>query len=150
MRVEGQIRISSSKESVWDAVSDIEDAARIFKDIKSIELIDKPQSGLMGTKWKETRVFMGKEATETMWIIEVTDQKSYVSEAKNSGCIYHSSISLEEKGDDVIVTKTFESTPETFFAKLMSPLMFMMRGTLQKCLVKDLEDLKKFLQAEAI
>ena len=146
MRIQVQISICSSKELIWTIVSDIENSSKVFKDIKYIEIIEKPQSGLQGTKWKEVREFMGKEATETMWITEVIENRSYISEAKNSGCLYHSSIILEESGCKVNVTKSFQSTPQTFLARLMAPVMWMMKGTLKKCLMRDLEDLKRFAE----
>lgn len=149
MKVEGQITIDSSIEQIWVVVSDIENAARVFKDIKEIEILEKPQSGLFGTKWKETREFMGKDATETMWITDVVEKKSFVSEAKNSGCVYHSSIFLTESDGRTKVTKTFESTPETFVAKLMTPMMLLMRGTLKKCLLIDLKDLKAYVENQS-
>lgn len=148
MKVHGQIIIKNSKENIWRAVTDIQSAAQVFKDIKSIEILEKPEQGFLGTRWKETREFMGKEATETMWITEVSDLQSYTSKAENSGCIYHSTIILEESGDGVTVTKTFESTPVTWFAKLMAPLMILMGGTLKKCLMKDLDDLKSYIEGQ--
>ncbi len=89
---------------------------------------------------------MGKEATETMWITEATENDSYMSEARNSGCLYHSSVLLEETEGAVLVSKTFRSTPETLLAKLMAPVMLLMKGTLKKCLIRDLEDLKSYLE----
>ena len=142
MFVQGQIKISTSKEQIWKIVTDMENAAKIFKDVKSIEILEKPQSGLRGLKWKETRELMGKASTETMWIVDDAENKFYTAEAKNSGCLYHSSIILEEIEGGVVVKKTFRSTPQTIFAKLMTPLMYMMKGTLRKCLLRDLEDLK--------
>ena len=146
MKVHGQIVIKNSKENIWRAVTDIQSAAQVFKDIKSIEILEKPEQGFLGTRWKETREFMGKEATETMWITEVSDLQSYTSKAENSGCIYHSTIILEESENGVAVTKTFESTPVTWLAQLMAPLMVLMGGTLKKCLLKDLDDLKTHIE----
>ena len=146
MEVHGQIKISSPKERIWGVISDIENAANVFKDIKSIEILEKPKSEILGTKWKEVRVFVGKEATETMWICEVKEYKSFTSEAKNSGCLYHSTITLETQNDGVVVTKSFKSTPLTLFAKMMTPVMYLMKGTLKKCLDRDLYDLKCYLE----
>ena len=146
MYIEAQTTIKRPKEQIWQVVSDLENATKVFKDIKSIEVLHNPGTDIKGFKWKEVREFMGKEAEETMWITEATENQTYTSEAINSGCIYHSGIKLEESGAGVIVTKFFQSTPQTFFAKLMTPLMLLMKGTLRKCIVKDLEDLKQYIE----
>ena len=140
------IIISATKDEIWAAISDIKNASKIFKDIKKITIITQPGKGILGTKWEETREFMGKESSEIMWISEVQEMISYVAEAKNSGCLYHSSMILHDCDEGVIVTKTFHSTPETFLAKIMLPLMLLMHKTLKKCLQKDLEDLKSYIE----
>ena len=148
MFVQAQVEVGASKEEVWEIISNMEIAASVFKDIKSLEIIEKPPSGLLGLKWKEVRDFMGKEAEETMWIVEASENQSYTAEAKNSGCLYHSSIILEDKDNGTIVKKTFRSTPQSFIAKLMMPLMQLMKGTLRKCIQRDLDDLKSYLNSQ--
>ena len=143
-------KVNVSKEQAWDVVSDIENASKVFKDIKSIEIMDKPQAGLIGLKWKEVREFMGKEAAETMWITDAEVNKFYMAEAKNSGCLYHSGIHLQECEGGVMVSKSFKSTPQTIFAKLMLPVMYLMKGALKKCISKDLNDLKYYLEEKSL
>ena len=146
MFVQSQIKISASKEKVWNVISNIENAADVFSDIKNIQIVDRPQNGLIGLRWKEIREFMGKDAEETMWITDAVINKFYTSEAKNSGCLYHSSLVLEECDEGVWVSKTFKSTPETFLAKILAPMMRLMQGTMRKCLARDLEDIKNYCE----
>lgn len=138
--------MNSSKEKVWEVVTDIERSKERMECIKKIEVLNKPAQGLVGFKWKETREMFGKEAVETMWITEAKENEFYVTEARNSGCLYHSTIRLEEEGKGVRVHMTFKSTPESLLAKLMSPLMLMMKGMVRNAFIKDLEDIKKYLE----
>lgn len=146
MNIQAETKINSTTEKVWEVVSDIKNAAKVFKDIKSIEILEKPHQNLLGLKWKETREFMGKEAEETMWIAEVKESASYTTEAINCGCLYHTSVHIKSTNGGVIVTKSFTATPQSFIAKMMSPFMRLMKRTLEKCLKKDLSDLKSFLE----
>ena len=142
MKTSAKIAIDSSKEKVWSIVSDIENAAKRIKCIKSLEMIERPEHGLIGTKWKETREMFGKEAIETMWIIDAKENEFFITEAKNSGCLYHSKVQIHERENGVELEMTFTATPESLLAKVMSPLMYLMKGTIKKAFLKDLEDIK--------
>ena len=147
MFVEAQATIIAPRETIWKAISDIQRATHVFKDIKSIEVLDQPAEGLVGLKWKEVREFMGKEAIETMWISEASPNHSYTAEAYNAGCVYHSGYRLENREDGTIsTTKSFRCTPQSLFARLMAPAMWLMKGTLRNCLERDLKDLKTFVE----
>ena len=49
-----------------------------------------------------------------------------------------------------MVSKSFKSTPQTIFAKLMLPVMYLMKGALKKCISKDLNDLKYYLEEKSL
>ena len=68
MIVEAQVTINGSKEAVWAAITDIENAAAIISGIKKIEILEKPASGLVGLRWRETRILFGDSATVEKWI----------------------------------------------------------------------------------
>ena len=73
MIVEVQVTIHGSKAAIWTAVSDIENAAKIISGIEKIEVLEKPQSGLVGLRWRETRILFGKPATAEKWITEAAE-----------------------------------------------------------------------------
>ena len=56
MLVEAQIAINGSKAAVWAAIIDIENASEIISGIEGIEVVAKPAAGLVGLKWRETRM----------------------------------------------------------------------------------------------
>lgn len=149
MRTSASIEINGSVEEVWAVVSDIEAAQERIECIKKIEILEKPDTGLVGLKWKETRSMFGKEAEETMWITEAKDKEFYLTEAQNSGCLYHSSVKLKPIANGVLLEMSFASTPQTFLAKLMSPLMAGMKSMIQKAFLKDLNDIKIAVESHA-
>ena len=63
MLVEAQITINASKAAIWAAITDIENASEIITGIEKIEIVEKPAAGLVGLRWRETRMLFGKPAT---------------------------------------------------------------------------------------
>jgi len=63
MLVEAQVTIHAPKPAVWAAITDIEHAAETISGIEKIEIVEKPANGLVGLRWRETRMLFGKPAT---------------------------------------------------------------------------------------
>ena len=136
--------IDASAEKVWSFISDIENCAGFISGIEKVEVIEKPDTGLLGFKWKETRTLFGKTAEETMWITDVQDGQSYQARAENHGAIYISKLSVQESDGQSILTMHFDGTPVSFGAKIMSALMgWMFKGATAKAMRQDLIDIKK-------
>lgn len=146
METSASLKINATKEQVWAVVTDIDSAKQRIECILDIEVLERPDSGIVGLKWRETREMFGKQATETMWITEAKDNEYYVTEAENSGCLYHSTIRIIELEDGVELAMSFKATPLSLFAKIMSPMMFMMKGMIKKAFEKDLRDIKNILE----
>ncbi|MGI9263993.1 MAG: SRPBCC family protein, partial [Gammaproteobacteria bacterium] len=68
MKVSTSIDIASPAENVWAVITDIENCVGRISSILDIEVLEKPETGFVGFKWKETRKMFGKEATEVMWV----------------------------------------------------------------------------------
>ena len=63
MIVEAKITINGSRAATWAAITNIANASEIISGIKSIEVLEKPANGLVGMRWRETRILFGKPAT---------------------------------------------------------------------------------------
>ena len=146
MSISASTVIHTSQDNIWKIVTDIENAEKNISAISKINILEKPESGLVGLKWEETRIMFGKEATETMWITEAKDNEWYETMAHNCGCIYKSRVQLESLSEGVKLTMTFQSTPQTFMAKLMSPLGILFSGMIRKAFEQDLRELKEKLE----
>lgn len=147
MKVSTSIEISGSREEVWNVIADIENAVGRISSIIDIEVLEKPEFGLVGFKWKETRKMFGKEATEVMWVTESVENDYYLTRAESHGSIYISRLSVAESGGITTLTMSFSGEAQTMIAKILSTLMgFMIKGSMEKELQKDLADIKQFVE----
>ncbi|MBO3697034.1 SRPBCC family protein [Roseivirga sp. E12] len=150
MEFKTDIQINASKEKVWSVISDIENAKDNISAIESIEVLEPPTDGLLGLKWKETRTMFGKQATEIMWITEASENEYYQTRAESHGAIYISRLWIEENGSSSTLNMSFNGTPVTFGAKVMSAVMgWMFKSATVKALNKDLEDIKRVAEGKS-
>ncbi len=68
MKLKVEITINGTKEQIWKVITDIEGSVETISAIEKIEILEQPESGVLGLKWEETRTMFGKSATEVMWI----------------------------------------------------------------------------------
>jgi carbon monoxide dehydrogenase subunit G len=143
MKIELDIAINGTKEEIWNVISDIENSVNTIEGIENIEILEKPNSGLVGLKWIETRKLFGKTATETMWITESVENSHYHTRAESHGAIYTTRLSISEHDRGSLLTMEFSSKTLNFGAKLMSVIFgSMFKNATKKVVVKDLEDIK--------
>jgi len=147
MKVSTSIEISKPKEDVWKVITDIENCQGRISSIVAIEVLDKPENGFVGFKWKETRKMFGKEATEIMWVTDSVENEYYSTRAESHGSVYVSRLSLAESNGMTTLTFSFSGEAQTFVAKILSALLgFMIKGSMKKELQKDLVDIKNYVE----
>lgn len=130
---------------VFAVASDLENAAEHIEAIDKIEMLTEPPVGV-GTRWRETR---GKMGTETIEVVSFTPPREtgkcgYQVASDSCGCRFLCEFSFNRLSDtQTQATLTVDTTPVTFFAKIMTPLSWLMMGMMRKCLQQDLEALKR-------
>lgn len=143
-------RINALPEKVFAAASDFAGAPGRIPGIKRIEMLTDGPVGL-GTKFRETRVMFGKEATETMEVVDFQPGRSYTLRAYNCGCEYKTTVSVKSAGGtESEIEFDFSGQPRTIFAKVMTLAMgWLMNGTCVKMIKKDLTSLKMAVEKGA-
>ena len=149
MKISVDTEINSSKDKVWTVITDFENSPNVISGIVGLEVLEKPESGLVGFKWKETRKMFGKEADETMWITDCEDGEYYATRAENHGAIYRSKLSVEALGENKTkLTMSFEGDSDSVLVKIISALMSVfMKKSMIKMLQVDLADIKRHVEA---
>jgi len=134
--------INAPMETVWSVIIDIDNAQDHISSITDLQVLERPENGILGLKWQESRVMFGKEATETMWITDADPGHWYQTTAHNHGMIYRSKMALRELGEQTELTMSFECEPQTLKARFFALLSFMFNGAVKKAFAADLRDIK--------
>jgi hypothetical protein len=143
MIVEAQVTINGSKAAIWAAITNIENASETISGIEKIEVVEKPANGLVGLKWRETRMLFGKPATVEKWITDAAENEFYKTKAEDGGFVFLTTKSLSESRGGITLTESHESRPQGLAAKLMSvPMLLLFKGVVKKALLQDLKDIK--------
>jgi len=142
MLVEVQVPIDGSRAAVWAAITDIERFSETISGIDAIEIVEKPARGLVGLRWRETRMLFGKPATAEKRITDAVENEFYTTWAEDNGFVFLSSMRISESGGRTTLTSAHETRPQSVMARLMSLPMVLFRGVMRKALLQDLADLK--------
>ncbi|WP_028104295.1 SRPBCC family protein [Pseudoduganella violaceinigra] len=143
MLVEAQLTINGTKAETWAAVADIEHAAQIVSGIEKIEIIEKPPTGLVGLRWRETRILFGEPATVEKWVTEAAENEFYRTRAEDKGFVFLTTIRLEEGSGGTRVSSSHDSLPQTLAARLQAiPMALFFKGAIRKAIMQDLADIK--------
>ncbi len=149
MHMNVEVPIEASKQEIWELITDIEQAPSRISGIEEVEVLESPADGLVGLKWKETRKFGGKTATETMWVTEAVENSHYWTEAQSHGSVYRSRMYISDDDGGTRLGMDFDCKPQTFGAKFMWGVFgFMFRGATRKALLQDLTDIKTVAEGE--
>ena len=149
MLVEAQVTVNGSRAAIWAAITDIENAAEIISGIENIEVVEKPADGLVGLRWRETRMLFGKPATAEKWITDAAENEFYKTRAESDGFVFLSTTSISEGSGGITLTSSHDSQPQGIVAKLLSiPMGLLFKGVAKKALLQDLNDMKSVVEQE--
>ena len=142
MLIEAQVTINGSKAAIWAVITNIENAAEICSGIEKIEVLEKPANGIVGLKWRETRMLFGKPAAVDKWITDAAESEFYKTRAEDGGFVFLTTKRISESSGGMTLTESHESKPQSLRAKLSIPMLFLFKGMVRKLLLKDLNDIK--------
>ena len=143
MLVEVQVTIEASRAAIWAKMTDIENAAETIRGIESIDIVHKPASGLVGLRWRETRMLFGKPAVAEKWITQAVENEFYKTRAESDGFVFLSTTSISQGNAGMNLTSVHDSQPQTFATRLMTiPMSLLFKGVAKKALLQDLQDIK--------
>lgn len=147
MTVEASITINASKAAVWAATTDVERFAGLLSGVVKIELVERPASGQVGLRWKETRVLFGEEATVEKWITEAKEHEFYTTRAEQDGFVFITTNRVSGSDGAVTLTGIHETQPQGFASKVMALPIVFFKGVIRKAILQDLEDVKKVVES---
>ena len=135
--------INAPRERVWALITNPDGWTDMISGIVAVDVIDRPEHGILGLKWREKRILFGKEATETMWVTAAEPNHWYETTAENHGMIYTTRMSVDDDNGKTVLSMHFSAAATTFAARLMSLLSFFFNGAVRKALQQDLVDIRQ-------
>ncbi len=85
---EAQVTINGSKAAVRTVVTNIENAPETISGIEKIEVLVRPENGLVRLGWREARMLFGKPATVEKRGTDATENEFYKTRAEGSGFVF--------------------------------------------------------------
>jgi hypothetical protein len=150
MLVEVQVSITGPRAAIWAVITDIENAAEILSGVEEIEVLEKPKAGLVGLKWRETRILFGKPASADKWITEAVENEFYKTRAEDGGFVFLSTIRIEQSSGGMTLISIHDSRPRGLVVRLMAiPMTLFFKGVARKALLQDLNDIKAAVERAA-
>lgn len=137
--------VAAPPAAVFAAYADFAHAADRIADILRVEVLTPGPVGV-GTRFKETRKMFGKEATETMEVVAFDPPAGYELRAARGGTEYRTRFTFTPDGAGTRVEAEFRARPVALWAKPFTPLLYLMRGFLRKCLARDLDQMRAFVE----
>ena len=142
------VEIDASAEAVFDVVANIENSHQHIEGIEKIEMLTDGDVGV-GTKWRETRVMMKRESTEEMEITSFERPSHYSVYCDSAGYDMEWTMRVEALNEGSKLSLNMSSKPRTIIGKIMTPVEWLMVAVwAKKCVVKDLDDIKAFIEAQ--
>ncbi len=128
---------------VFARYTDLPNAAAMIPAIKKLDILTPGPVG-KGTRFRETRVMFGKEATETMEITAFDPPRAYTIEGDSCGSHYSTTFTFAPAGGGAATRMTmhFVCRAQTLTAKLLAPLSLLMMGFMRKALEGDVDAMK--------
>ncbi len=140
--------VAAPIEAVFAVYTDLEKAAERIPGITALELLTEGPVG-KGTRWRETRLMFKKEAVEEMEVTAFDINRSYTLGCESHGSRYASEFVLTPTDGGTNLSMSFEATPLTMTAKVLSFVMRPMMKMMAKECLKDLDGVKRAAEAAA-
>lgn len=137
-----QRTVQAPTERVWALATDIARWPETLSGVDRVEVLSGDGFG-PGTRWRETRTMLGRQATEEMWVTAVDPGRSYTVEAESHGARYVSTFTFTATTpQQTEVVLTFGAEPQGTVAKVLAKVTGPLASrSVAKALQKDLDDL---------
>ncbi len=146
MHIEIESLVAAPPAAVFAVTTDIARWPGVISAIQHIDVLTPGPVGI-GTRFRETRMMLGRKATEEMTVTELVPPERFVLTAFNHGTRYRAEHLFRAVAGGTQLRLVFVGVPETLAARLLTPLGWLMRGTVMRQLEADFADLKRAAEA---
>lgn len=134
--------INSPVEKVFNTVAHIEEFSKTVSNVTKIEFLSEQKTGA-GTRFRETRLMKGKEASTELEVTEYIKNEKVRLVAENIGTVWDTTFTVKAEGGGTLLTMAMDAKSNNFFAGIMNT---MIRGMIAKEVEKDMDAVKVYCE----
>lgn len=134
--------IDAPVSTVFGTVADIDRFSQAVPEIVKVDILSDVKSGA-GTRFRETRVMKGREATTELEVTEYVENERVRIVADSHGTVWDTVFTVIPKDGGTELTMTMDARPHGLMSKLTTPLIMGMVG---KAVEKDMDGVKAFCE----
>jgi len=138
-------QINAPAATVFDAVAHIENFSKAVPGIVNIEFLTESRTGV-GTKFKETRLMKGREATVELEVTEYEPNQRIRIVSDTHGTVWDTVFTVAENAGQTQLEMVMDANAYKLLPKLMNPLI---RGMIQKAIEGDMDAVKAYCESSA-
>ncbi|MCG8554892.1 MAG: SRPBCC family protein [Proteobacteria bacterium] len=135
-------RIQAPPDLVFETVAKIENFANAVPGIVRTEFLSEVHEGV-GTRFRETRVFKGKEASTDLEVTEFVPNERVRMVAESHGTVWDTVFSVALRDDHTELEMVMDAKAQRLLPKLINP---MMRAMIQKTIEEDMDAVKSYCE----
>jgi uncharacterized membrane protein len=139
---------------VFDTVAHIDSYSKAVPHITEVEFLTEQRRGV-GTRFSETRVLRGRQASTTLEVTEYVAGERIRLVSDEGGTIWDTvftvsevevEVGLEADAERTRLHMAMDARPYTFIAKILNPLT---RGIIRRSIEGDMDAVKAYCEANA-
>lgn len=137
--------IDAPVEQVFDTVAHIDRYAKAIPHITEVEFLTEQHEGV-GTRFAETRVMRGRQATTTLEVTEYVENERVRLVADEGGTVWDTLFTFREAGSGTKLEMVMDARPHSLLARIVNPLT---KGIIRKAIEGDMDAVKAYCEAQA-
>lgn len=134
--------INAPVEKVFDTVAHIENFAEAIPHITNVEFLTESHRGT-GTRFRETRVMKGREATTELEVTEYDENDKVRMVSESGGTTWDTVFRMRSEGGATELVMVMDARPNNLGARLVNPFI---KKTVAKALEADLDAIKRYCE----
>ena len=146
MQLTVQRTIDAPIDRVFDTVAHIENFSQAVPSIVRAEILSEVKTGA-GTRFRETRLMGGREATTELEVTEYVANDRVRIVADSHGTVWDTLFTVRPEGDATELVIAMDARPHTLVTRIMTPIM---KGFFRKGMEKHIDEVRAHCEAASV
>ncbi len=142
--ITSQLTIDAPLERVFETIADIGKYSQAVPHIVEVEILSDVQSGV-GTRFRETRVVKGHQATTEIEVTELETNRRIRCVSDTHGTVWDSLFEVAPQDGKTVLTMTMDARAYKLLSKVTNTLI---RGMVVKAVEADMDAVKSYCEAQ--